>query len=115
MLDDNAGREYHESISVNAAGGFQYLTNEARYSVFGTYKVKSPVYYVQENYCINSLNKLLEEWLVPAKNKKNEIVGLVSIMNAEVGEGISGKDEALKFFSRQAELIPNAAMERFNP
>jgi hypothetical protein len=108
LLDDNAGREYHESISVNAAGGFQYLTNEAKYSVFGTYKVKSPVYYVQENYCINALNKLLEEWLVPAKNKKNEIVGLVSIMNSEVGEGISGKDEALKFFNRQAEFIPNA-------
>jgi hypothetical protein len=108
LLDENAGREYHESITVNAAGSFQYLSDEAKYSVFGTYKVKSPVYYVQEDYYVNAANKLLEDWLVPAENKKKEVVGLVSMMNAEAGEGVTGKDDALKFLGSQSVLIPNA-------
>ena len=114
LLDDIAGRTYTENIAVNAHGNEvgALVGNDARYSVFGTYKVKAPVHYLQEEFRLNATSEIFDKWLVPARNNQKELIGLHNSSNGEV-IGRSGKDDAIRGFLEASSIeIPDAGDEK---
>ena len=101
IIDEKAGREYTEYITTNVGGAFQAQSGEPRYSAFGTYTVKVPVYYAVQEASFMFLRDFLERWLVPLRDADKRVTGLSAIKNQEQGEGVSGKEAALQFLQSQ--------------
>ena len=101
IIDEKAGREYTEYITTNVGGAFQAQSGEPRYSAFGTYTVKVPVYYAVQEASFMFLRDFLQRWLVPLRDADKKVTGLSAIKNQELSEGLSGREAALHFLQSE--------------
>ena len=97
ILDPEAGRDYTAHITANVGGAFQSEARAIpRYSTFGTYTFKVPIYFGLQQHAFSFSRDLLDTLLVPRRDENSNVVGLSKMANPEK-EGFTGAKEATNF------------------
>lgn len=99
ILDDKAGKKYTEHVTANLARAFNNHKGEPMYSTMGTYAVKVPVYYVQQEFAHEMSIKMLDRVLAPVRDERGRVTGLMPNANPE-NPAHAGKDEVYSFLER---------------
>jgi len=116
ILDTKAGQKFTEWATANLNQIYVNNPGIPLHSSLGTYTLKVPVYYVQEE-CSQSLAlDLLDIWLAPVK-KNGKVVELAPDRNPDAGLGKLGREEVLPFLrcasiSRGEETVMNSPFVR---
>lgn len=107
ILDTTAGKKYTEHVTANLSRSFNNHPGQPMYSTFGTYSVKVPVYYVQQEFAHQLAISMLDHILSPIRDEKQRITQLRPNANPEK-PGRAGAEEVYAFmegssFSRAGE------------
>ena len=103
ILDPEAGWKYTSYVTANLNAAMVTDKTLPRYSTFGTYSFKSPIYYGVQQRGLEYGMKLLENWLVFRRDDENKPVGLSKIANPEF-EGSAGSNQALNFIRSSVKM-----------
>ena len=99
ILDEKAGKKYTEHVTANLSRAFNRHAGQPMYSTMGTYAVKVPVYYVQQEFAHELSINMMERVLAPVRDEKGRVTGLMPNANPE-NPGHSGADEVYGFLKR---------------
>ena len=97
ILDPEAGWDYTAHIMANVGGAFQAESQAIpRYSTFGTYAFKVPIYFGLQQHAFSFSHDLLDMLLVPRRDQNRNVIGLSKMANPEK-EGLTGAQESTNF------------------
>lgn len=99
ILDDKAGKKYTEHVTANLSRSFNNHPGQPMYSTTGTYAVKVPVYYVQQEFAHQLTLKMLERVLAPIRDERGRVTQLMANANPE-NPGKAGSEEVYSFLER---------------
>lgn len=99
ILDDQAGKKYTEHVTSNLSRAFNNHPGQPMFSTMGTYSVKVPVYYVQQEFAHQLSLKVLERILTPVRDDRGRVVQLLPNANPE-NPGRAGAEEVYGFLER---------------
>lgn len=99
ILDDKAGKEYTQHVTTNLTGSFSRHPGEPMYSTLGTYAVKVPVYFVQQEFAHQLSLRMLDRVLAPQRDERGRVTKLLPNANPE-NPGRAGADEVISFMER---------------
>jgi len=99
ILDEKAGKKYTEHVTANLSRAFNRHAGQPMYSTMGTYAVKVPVYYVQQEFAHELSLNMMERVLAPVRDEKGRVTGLMPNANPE-NPGYTGADEVYNFLKR---------------
>lgn len=101
ILDDKAGQKYTEHVTSNLARAFARHPGQPMYSTMGTYAVKVPVYYVQQEFAHQLSIKMLDRVLAPIRDERGHVTQLSPNSNPEKA-GHSGQEEVYSFLEQSS-------------
>lgn len=101
ILDTEAGQKYTEHVTSNLARAFARHPGQPMYSTVGTYAVKVPVYYVQQEFAHQLSLRMLDKVLAPIRDERGHVTQLAPNANPE-NPAHSGADGVYSFLEQSS-------------